>query len=277
MSIPTPADFMARAGRRPAPLTGSSDWAVRYASELRTIVTDHARRAPRNVQVHLGPSEIGVECDRQVVGKLLQLPTTNHVSDPWPSIVGTAVHAWLADCFTAYNSRYSDNRFLAEFRVVPHPEHSGTADLYDSRHRAVTDHKVLGPTSRAKVTSGNLPIKYVIQLLLYARGYRNLGLPVDRVALAAYPRTESSLSGLYVWDREYTPEDDALIDKTFQRMDQRKLYAHAVRNQVIGIADVPTHPDDTECYFCPFYRPESSGSSVPYSGVGCPGTKKPQP
>ena len=22
-------------------------------------------------------------------------PATNHISDPWPSIIGTAVHAWL--------------------------------------------------------------------------------------------------------------------------------------------------------------------------------------
>jgi hypothetical protein len=50
---------------------------------------EHAARAPRTLQQHLGPSELGVECDRQVAGKMAALPATNHVVDPWPSMVGT--------------------------------------------------------------------------------------------------------------------------------------------------------------------------------------------
>ena len=38
-------------------------------------------------------------CDRQVVSKMCGEPVTNHVADPWPSVVGTAVHAWLAEKF----------------------------------------------------------------------------------------------------------------------------------------------------------------------------------
>ena len=41
---------------------------------------------------------------------------------------------------------------------------------------------------------------------LWAR-HRNLGLPVRRVVLAAYPRTSASLDGLYVWERPFTDPD----------------------------------------------------------------------
>jgi hypothetical protein len=262
----SPTDFMSAA---PAPLNGSSPWASRYASELRRVVTEHAARAPRSLQLHLGPSELGVECDRQVAGKMAGLPVTNHVMDPWPSIVGTAVHAWLADCFTAANQRSGVLRFVAEQRVVPHDNHPGTADLYDAVEQTVVDHKCLGETSMAKVrAAGGPPRKYVVQLLLYGAGVRRLGLPVRRVALAAYPRTASSLDGLYVWERPHTSADDDLIQEVFAQTETRQQYARAVHSGQLKINDVPCAPDDSECYFCPLYRPQSARDN----GPGCPGT-----
>jgi LAGLIDADG-like domain len=134
----TPADFMATA---PRALDGNSAWASRYAHELKGVITRQATLAPRSRQVHLGPSELGIACDRAVVGKLAGLPRTNHVSDPWPSIVGTAVHAWLAQAFLDDNARERMLRWVTETRVIPHPEHPGTADLYDAYEAAVVDHK----------------------------------------------------------------------------------------------------------------------------------------
>ena len=262
----TPAEFMSAAR---APLNGSSPWASRYAGELRRVVLAHAARAPRTLQEHLGPSELGVTCDRQVAGKFAALPHTNHVADPWPSIVGTAVHAWLAEAFTADNERRG-LRWVAEQRVTPHPDHPGTADLYDAAEQAVVDHKVLGESSMAKVRK-EPPRRYVVQLLLYGLGYRNLGLPVRRVALAAYPRTAASLDGLYVWEREYTPADDALLADVFQQTAIRKQWAERLISQQVQFADIPSAPNDDECYFCPFYRPQAARDNQ----FGCPGTVTP--
>jgi hypothetical protein len=259
------AEFMSAA---PARLEGNTPWAARYAGELRRVVTTHANGSARNLQRHLGPSELGVPCDRQVVGKLAGQPVTNHVVDPWPSIVGTAVHAWLADAFTAANAGLDFPRWLAEQRVVPHPDHSGTADLYDAQELAVVDHKCLGESSMAKVRGKNgPPIKYVIQLVLYGKGYRNLGLPVSRVALAAYPRTAATLDGLYVWERPTGPQDDALIEEVFKLTARRKVMAEEVLSGLTSITDIRTAPDDDECFFCPFYRPQSKRDK----GPGCPG------
>lgn len=266
----SPAEFLAAA---PKSVTGSSPWASRYAAELRRVLHDHAARAPRTLQQHLGPSEIGVECDRQVVGKLAALPATNHVSDPWPSMVGTACHAYAEEAFQGDNTRRNVIRWVTETKVTPHPDHPGTADLYDAQEQAVVDHKFLGPSSLDKVRKSP-PRKYVVQLLLYGLGYYRLGLPVRRVVLAAYPRTAASLDGLYVWEREFANEHGVLPDvvellgTVFDQTAHRKVLAQQLLNRQIGFLDVPVAPDDSECYFCPFYRPQAARDG----GAGCPGT-----
>jgi len=266
----SPAEFMSTA---PKALNGSSPWASRYAGELRRVFLEHAARAPRTLQQHLGPSELGVACDRQVVGKLAALPATNHVVDPWPSILGTAAHAWAADAFLADNVRRG-LRWVAEQKVTPHPEHPGTADLYDAAEWAVVDHKFLGESSMAKIRK-DPPRHYVVQLLLYGLGYRNLGLPVRRIVLAAYPRTAASLAGLYVWERTFSdaagqllPENVALLEEVFAQTAHRKVLTQQLLEQRISFDDVPIAPDGDVCFFCPFYRPQAARDGQ----FGCPGT-----
>lgn len=268
----SPEEFMAAA---PRSVSGSSPWATRYAGELRRVILDHAARAPRTLQQHLGPSEIGVACDRQVVGKMAALPATNHVVDPWPSIVGTACHAWVEGAFSADNLRSGVLRWVPEQRVTPHPQHPGTADLYDAVEQAVVDHKFLGPSSLDKVRR-DPPRKYVVQLLLYGLGYRDLGLPVRRVVLAAYPRTAASLDGLYVWEHGFAdeagnvlPDVAELLQTVFAETAVRRELADQVVAGVRRLDEVATAPDDDECYFCPFYRPQSARDG----GPGCPGPR----
>lgn len=269
MSI-SPIEFMAAA---PKSVSGSSPWAARYAATIKRVMLEHAARAPRTLQQHLGPSELGVECDRQVAGKFAALPATNHVADPWPSMVGTACHAYAQQAFDEDNVRGGLLRWVTETRVTPHPDHPGTADLYDAVEEAVVDHKFLGESSMAKVRK-EPPRKYVVQLLLYGLGYYKLGLPVRRVALAAYPRTAASLDGLYVWERPFAdehgqiaPENVELLNTVVTETAQRRAYGEAITAGRIGLMDVPAAADSDECYFCPFYRPQAARDG----GVGCPG------
>ena len=135
---PSPEAFMASA---PSPPGSNTAWGSQYGLALRKVVIEHAAHAPRTLQKALGPSEIGSPCDRNVVAKLTSMPRTNHIMDPWPAIVGTAIHSWLAEAFEADNERSNYVRWLAEFRVHPHPDHPGTGDLYDFFEEAVVDHK----------------------------------------------------------------------------------------------------------------------------------------
>jgi hypothetical protein len=95
-----------------------------------------------------------------------------------------------------------------------------------------------------------------------------MGLPVHRVALAAYPRTKHTLDGLYVWDRPAQPDDDELIDEVFRLTAERKQLANEV-GAGRPLNSIPNSPSDDECYFCPFYRPESKTDD----GPGCPGNR----
>lgn len=267
----SPTEFLAAA---PKSVSGSSPWASRYAAELRRVFLEHAARAPRTLQQHLGPSELGVACDRQVAGKMAALPVTNHVVDPWPSIRGTALHAWACEAFEAQNLRGGVLRWVAEQKVTPHPDHPGTADLYDAVEQAVVDHKFLGESSMAKIRK-DPPRKYVVQLLLYGLGYLNMGLPVRKVAIAAYPATAGSLDGLYVWDRAFTgadgqltPENLELLSTVFDDTARRREQADGILAQRLALTDVPAEPNSDECYFCPFYRPQAARDG----GPGCSGS-----
>lgn len=262
-------DQFVSSGAAPPPPSGNTPWAQSMAEHVRQLVARQASFAPRSQQVHLGPSELGVACDRQVVGKLLREQPTNHVSDPWPSVVGTALHAWLADAFTADDPA----RWMTEHRVTPHPDHSGTADLYDRQTATVLDHKCLGESSLAKIQHPNgPPRKYVAQLALYGLGYLRAGLPVQRIAIIAYPRTRSTLYGLYVWEHAFDGDMVKLLGEVFEDTDRRKLLAAKVSVGRMRLDEVPRTPSHDECFFCPAYRPQAGHDG---SLIGCPGTVTP--
>jgi hypothetical protein len=267
----SPADFMASAAYGPAgPSNGSSPWAVRYAGELRQVVIEHAANAPRSLQTRLGPSELGHQCDRQVIGKMAGVPRTNHVTDPWPSVMGTAGHAWMDGAFTADNSRHG-HRWEPERKVQPWPGAEGTSDLYDHKQFAVVDHKFLGDSTLGDLRRHGPPWHYYVQLLLYGLGYRREGFRVDRVVIVAWPRTKSSLAGMYVWDHPLTDADDAILVQVYQLTQVRRRVAELVASGQLTINQVPATPDDDSCYFCPFYRPQSAHDG----GPGCPGNRAP--
>lgn len=253
---------------------GNTQWASEYGHRLREAIVRQAHRAPRNMQTHLGPSELGEVCDRQVIGKMSGQPITNHVSDPWASIVGTAVHAWLASAFLKENSLDGFLHWLPEVKVAPHPEYPGSSDLYDALQQTVVDWKILGETSMAKVRSpAGPPRRYQVQLLLYAKGWANLGLPVRRVALAALPRTQPTLDSMYVWEHLIDWErDDIFVSQVIAQTHARHQVAQAVLGGQIPIEAVPITPGDDNCFWCPFYRPQSARDG----GPGCPGHSLPR-
>jgi hypothetical protein len=260
----------------PKSTRGNSSWAEAYGRTMKQLVKDRSARADRSMQRHLGPSELGEICDRQVIGKMAATAKTNNVSDPWASVMGTAGHAWVEDMYKWDNQRRVAEgmpaRWIPEMKVVPDPgedPHPGTADLYDADWKALVDHKFLGDTSRNKLIAKGPKRVYYVQLLLYRRGYQNLGLPVDRIVLLAWPRTKSSLDELYVWEHTPTPEDEVLVDQVIEQTKQRQEVAKLVQAGQLSIMDVKPTPSDDSCMFCPLYRPQAAYDPNTY---GCPGT-----
>jgi hypothetical protein len=245
----TVADVMAAA---PRSTNSNSPWGERYGAELRSVVRRYASRAPRTLQRHLGPSELGEACDRQVIGKMAAQKKTNNVTDPWPSIMGTAGHAWMEDAFQWENSQ-EGVRWLTEVRVTPDPgpdPHPGTADLYDAYTQSLVDWKFLGEASLSKLKAKGPKRVYYVQTLLYALGYINMGLPVQRVVLVAWPRTKSSMDEMYVWEHVPTDEDWQLVQRVLAETRIRQLKANEIIAGRAKLMDFPATPDDDSCHFC---------------------------
>jgi len=248
---------------------GNTPWARAYGSEIKKLIERQAARAPRSLQVHLGPSELGTRCHRQIVGKMIGTPRTNHVSHFWPAIIGTATHAWLAQALLDENARLGRERFLAELRVAPVPQHAGSTDAFDWDDGTLIDWKVLAPTSMDKIRSPDgPPYRYKVQLLLYWLGALLAGLPVQRIAIVALPRTTPNLDTMYVWAHEPGPEDAALVAEVLAVTALRQKMATAILTGHMRLEDIPITPSNDECYFCPLWRPQSARDG----GAGCPGT-----
>jgi hypothetical protein len=230
--------------------------------ELRAVVLDTDRLAPRSQQVHIGPSEVGEPCARKLAYRIMAEPRTNNDSDPWAAIIGTAVHAWLADAFTAANTRLGRTRWLVERRLTIRDGLTGSCDLFDCDSWTVIDHKIVGTASMRTYKRDGPSTVYRAQAHLYGMGWARLGLPVHEVALAFYPRG-GLLSGLYVWSEPYDP---AIAQAALDRYDRIVEAAVAL--------DVEHHPQryrdlprvaGHRCTYCPWLRPGDD------TGHACPG------
>jgi hypothetical protein len=275
-------------------MNGNSAWAQRYSQELREVVVRYADRLPRNVQRHLGPSELGHLCDRQLVGKMagvsLGSSGTNNMHDPWASIVGTAIHAFLEQAFKWEAERLIEEvrattppnrllnidasiRWFTEKRVTPDPgtvsPHPGTADLYDAQTFTLNDHKCQSEGVRDKLRRHGPPHHYYMQMLLYAVGYMHEGFRVDRICLVSWPRTHSTMDDMYVWEHVITAEDMAAVAYLIEKTQIREQLAVFVVNKEMDFWQIPATPSEADCQYCPFFRPDAA---VNPNVKGCPGT-----
>lgn len=232
-------------------------------ARIQRIVRQASSQSARSVQRAIGPSEIGEECSRRLTYKLLDMPEANTTGDPWPAIVGTATHAWLADAFIRENERLKRDRYLVERQVFLTDGISGTCDVYDTELGGVVDHKVLGTTSLAKVKKVGANERYRVQLHLYGLGYVRDGYDVKTVSLACYPRG-GWLDGLYTWTEQYRPD---IAHAAMARLSAHTEAAYRLdlENHPERWALIP-HQPGPGCAWCPFFRPGS-----PVSDVGCPG------
>jgi hypothetical protein len=244
---PTPARFKAPAVTKP----GSVDdplW-----QQMTAVVRAHAAANPRTLQTRIGPSEIGHPCDARVLRAALEVPKTNLDADPWASVVGTAVHAWLAEAFTAANADLPEGeQWLVERRVYATDGIYGSCDLY--RNGDVVDHKIMGTDSMRAIRADGWDAKdgiYAAQLDIYGLGWARAGVDVRDVVLAAWPRS-GFLSGLQILRRPWSQQR---AERALDRLGE--LVALAVdpaRPDSDGDAfwaGVATFPSKA-CSFCPW-------------------------
>ena len=230
---------------------------------LRDIIIDNIKyasnNAPRSLQRHIGPSQVGTPCARQLAYQLAGTQESRSFNDPWPSIVGTAVHAWIADAMETHNqlliSKGLKPRWHLERRVDVGLGLQGSCDCYDEVTGTVLDWKILGNTQYAKYVKDGPSETYRVQAHCYGLGYARAGYDVTRVGIGFFGRAKT-LNDLHIWSE---PFDANVAIAALARM---KNTQDQLDSGVTPL-DIVAAPGAV-CFFCPFKRGGDDESQCQY-------------
>jgi hypothetical protein len=256
--VGTPTDLADAGG--PIPYLGD---------ELRWAIVHQITNAPRSLQKRIGPSEIGIPCQRRIGYKLAGVEAVNVGAPPWKPFIGTAVHEALGGImqwFNGYLGVEDGPRFLIEHKVnvgqVCGDDIDGSCDLYDRLNRTVIDWKVVGEKQLKKYKEQGPGDQYRIQAHTYGRGWQRRGLPVDHVAVMFLPR-DRELRDSHWW---HEPYDEQVAVQALNRAEGITTMVRA-----LGVGALPLLPTaDAYCSFCPYFLPAST--EVEEACPGHPGT-----
>lgn len=234
--------------------------------DLMEVIRWADANAARSQQTQIGPSELGHECDRYLAYKLANWPAVNTMTDPWPAIVGTAIHKWLEEAVNNFQQAAGARRWTTEVTVHPDNNVRGHMDLFDHWEHMVCDWKSLGPTKMKMWQKSGPPEKHKDQVNLYAKGVAELGREVRKVCLIGIPRA-GWLSDMEVWVGDYEPDR---AQRALERM-------YEIGGKVTEV-DVFTNPHlfneftavPDMCNFCPYFRPTRREGTIA-DASGCPG------
>lgn len=210
------------------------------------VVRNASDNAPRSQQRKIGPSEVGTPCDRQLAYKMSDTaPARRAYDDPWPSIIGTATHAWLEEAFRADNARRvaqgKPERWILEGRVRVGLGLEGSCDCFDTETGTVLDWKILGNTNYTKYTRSGPSETYRTQAHCYGLGYVQAGYDVKRVGIGFFGRAKT-LNDLHVWSEPFSMETALLALKRMKRIQD-------VLDNGAGPRTLEAKPGES-CFFC---------------------------
>lgn len=250
-------------------LFGEPDGEDPIKSELIDMILWADGNSARSLQVAIGPSELGNPCDRAVGYRMAGVAEPNNRTDPWPAIVGTAIHQWTEKAVNAYEDAHPDprgRRWLTEQKVRPDPLVTGHSDYFHQPRNMVVDLKTAGRDVMRRIHKEGPPIGNQVQVQLYGLGYEKLGFTVKEVALAFVPRA-GWLSDMYVWTQPY---DRSAAEGALARMYGigHRLIELDVMNQPHRWEMVESTPSKS-CGYCPFMNVRDADRGA--DGTGCGG------
>lgn len=230
------------------------DLAAALANPLIDAFEQKIVQAPRTQQRLIGPSEIGIPCDRCLGKKLVM--KGEHKEAAWYPAQGTAIHSWAEE---AVNEHFP--RGITEKRVhvgiVANRLISGTCDLYDTDTNTVLDYKFTGQTTINGAKKAP-KVQYHRQVHLYGRGFELLGYPVQYVSILYLPRTEPTLRKSFFWYEPYNRQ------VALDALNRAEIIANYVMQY--GDAAIITLPRAQGCFTCPKY-PQLPGEDSPYENM----------
>lgn len=249
---------------------GEDPFTMGLKRRLMEVILWAADNNPRNHQVAIGPSEIGNLCDRAIAYRLTRTPRINTAFDPWPSIMGTAIHAWLEKAFIARNEATGTMEWVTEATLDIEDFIEGHSDLYEVyQDGTVIDWKTAGVDAMRKYRANEIPPHYRVQAHTYGYGFARLGVPVKKVALVFLPRA-GWLRDMHVWAEDYDPSvAEGALDRVFQIAQKAVDLDVTNPSHAHRFEQIFAHPGN-DCGFCPWLnavRTAEDGAS----DLGCPG------
>lgn len=208
------------------------------------LVETDAKRA-RSKQIEIGASSVG-GCSRKAWHIINQTTKTNFQTEKLPAIIGTAMHAAVAEALREYDV------FGGEFEIefpLEIPELKGNCDLYVAATKSIWDFKTVTLQSITKKNWLDKQKKMQVNLYGYMKNQRDPG-SVEKVGLIAIPR-DGKFSQMVAWEDDY---DEALALEGLE-------WLRNVRD-----ANEPPAPQKYQNFcasYCEYFDPSGD--------VGCPG------
>jgi hypothetical protein len=238
-------------------------------ADLRGILVDFEANSARSSQVAPGPSELAVGCDRRLAYRTLSTPERPDGRVKWAPMIGTAVHALIAEALHADNQAAmaagaETARWLVEERVWPDASISGSCDAYDTVNDMVVDWKVVGPSSLTKYRRHGPGPQYEGQIQLYGRGWERAGRRPRWVRIVFLARSHD-YEQAWEWTAPYNAAAaEAVLDRLYRLVALTGDLKLADNPDLWGA--VPANPGD-DCRYCPYLQ---RGIPAP-TNTGCPG------
>lgn len=253
-------------GCDPLPLTPEQ-----VSIELTTAIAAAITGQPRSQQKRIGPSEIGIPCDRRIAHKLAGTPESNRTDDvAWKPYVGTALHEQFANIMAALEldnlasgmgTRWHVEEKVSPGLVVNDTDIDGSCDLYDGWSGTAFDWKF---TTRNKIRETYKPHgpgeEYRVQAQEYGAGWARRGFPVRHVAVFFWTR-DGDFHDRHLW---HEPFNQGVVDAAHERINEIEAAVKAYGPKVL-----PT--GDSYCTFCPYFK----RGAVDLDRA-CPGHPKPE-
>jgi len=244
-------------------MQGMSEFDLGVKHDIIEVVRWADANRGRSKQVTLGCSEVGHQCDRRLAYRIAGVDAGGYSNDPWPAVVGTAVHAWMEEAVRLFQDAHNLDHWVTEMEVLPSPIVKGHTDLYDSRRKLVLDWKFPSPDNLRKMRNDGVPQQYITQVQLYGLGHVNAGREVERVGIAAMGR-QGWLKDCWVWSTEF---DIVAARKSLERIYSiGNALIQADLSDPVTWQQIPATPTRL-CSWCPWHRREKKIADE----KGCPG------
>lgn len=235
---------------------------------LYDVLGRHQNGSQRSLQTRIGPSEIGVSCQRQLAYKLSGAERINDEPLKWAPLLGTYGHAGIAEAFELDNRRRLlaglPARWIVEQRVSVDDDLDGVTDLYDLERAEVVDWKLVGKTRLQHYKRHGPGDQYRVQGHTYGRGWSRQGFRVESVRIVFLPRWSHLLTDGWEWSEPY---NEGLAVQALQRLAHTRRLVEGLELVRSGRFDLVQATVGDDCRFCPFRRPTTADADA----TGCPG------